>query len=966
MPKIIDLKNTFLKSELVPNLPLPLEADLKTIYRVPKADALANNSFDEYIFSKHFKLDTQSGSVVLYSIEDTPTSLKWGSPVRIINGGYIDNEVVTARVVELQDVDGTQATYYTNSREGGCLTESITWLEEQVSYKLYVTPVDSWEALDTSADMYVQHNCKWFLNCEANLYIEYIEPELIGSTVGFAVADGGEIFNDYSTNKALSVNSSVRGTNNIGGIKAFNVESFDKTTKTFTLDKVFGIEVGDVFSVLTNYHSALNIGKVTAIDTTNRKVTVDTIVDKSVGVSGTIEHFFIYTKPFIGTTAVRDGCTVEGTGNIAIGDYSHVEGRGNTTLDSHSHAEGRDTKAIGNAAHSEGNITEAIGHRSHAEGRFSKAIGDDSHAEGNTTEAGFIAHAEGLETKAYGSHSHTEGAYTSTAEGQTGTCAHAEGHSTQANGVAAHAEGKRTIATGEGAHAEGTASIVYPTTDYPSSKNLQFRYDSGAGELYILDTDTNSDFWTYLSNRYTIVEDDDPDGPPPLHMFTAPLRVVVGDIVIICSSVRKALYGGPSALLDRTAFEITDIKGNDIDFLDSSLPFSVTTIYERGEAVGNYSHSENNAYSKGNYSHAENRGISNGQYSHAEGNGVAIGESSHAEGKGVANSKYSHAEGESQATGQSSHSEGKGTASKMYAHAEGEGQATNQGAHAENAGKAAGWYSHAEGAGTANGSYNHAEGAGKTESTAQRSHAENSGVATAIDCHAEGCGTAKHDYSHASGISTKTGRTAQTVVGAYNKEVANAYFVVGDGTSNSARHNAFVVKDNGSATLRTQGFDDDSVVRYALIKEVKNEATTNLEIARTYTDTSIKALTDKKGISLFSTTAASYIDRLINKLADYTLVNVYIYDETINLGANVLCTVSIDSSANTFSIHGADTTRLDTSIYPVAVNIIIYGTIDNGNYRISDLTASRVNPLDSEDSINGLLVAKQLKITGIL
>lgn len=346
-----------------------------------------------------------------------------------------------------------------------------------------------------------------------NMYVDMSDTDrkLIGT--GEKTIAGGEIFNDYLTNRALSANSSVRGTNNIGGIKAFNVESFDTTTKTFTLDEVYGIEVGDVFSVLTDYHSALNIGKVTAIDNTNRKVTVDTIVDKSVGVSGTIEHFFIYTKPFIGTTAVRDGCTVEGTDNIAIGDYSHVEGRGNTTLDSHSHAEGRNTKAIGNASHSEGNTTEAIGHRSHAEGRYTKAIGDDSHAEGNTTEAGFIAHAEGLETKAYGSHSHTEGAYTSTAEGQTGTCAHAEGHSTQANGVAAHAEGrstqangaaahaegegsqankaaahaegKRTIATGEGSHAEGTLDIVYPTATYPASNILQFTFNSSVPELFM-------------------------------------------------------------------------------------------------------------------------------------------------------------------------------------------------------------------------------------------------------------------------------------------------------------------------------------------------------------------------------------------------------------------------------------------------------------------------------------------------
>lgn len=148
--------------------------------------------------------------------------------------------------------------------------------------------------------------------------------------------------------------------------------------------------------------------------------------------------------------------------------------------------------------------------------------------------------------------------------------------------------------------------------------------------------------------------------------------------------------------------------------------------------------SRGNLTSKGNFSLAS--GASN----------IASGFCSHAEGYGSEASGYaSHAEGTSYAEAEKAHAEGHGCiAANPYSHAEG-------------------YYCHAAG---------------------DSSHAEGFMCVT---------GSA---HSHASGIGTHSYRQGQTVVGSYN--VLNAYslFIVGNGTSDSARSDAFWVDPDGSAT----------------------------------------------------------------------------------------------------------------------------------------------------------------------
>ena len=159
--------------------------------------------------------------------------------------------------------------------------------------------------------------------------------------------------------------------------------------------------------------------------------------------------------------------------------------------------------------------------------------------------------------------------------------------------------------------------------------------------------------------------------------------------------------------------------------------------------------------------------------SHAEGNmTTASGISSHAEGNmTTAGNDYSHAEGSSTiASGVSSHAEGDNTtAGNDYSHAEGSSTT------------ASGVSSHAEGDNTTAGGTN--------------SHAE--GVFT----------TASGDNSHAEGYKTIALQENQHVCGRFNVEDTNGDYalIVGNGTADNARSNAFAIDWNGNLVLFNAG-----------------------------------------------------------------------------------------------------------------------------------------------------------------
>ena len=185
-----------------------------------------------------------------------------------------------------------------------------------------------------------------------------------------------------------------------------------------------------------------------------------------------------------------------------------------------------------------------------------------------------------------------------------------------------------------------------------------------------------------------------------------------------------------------------------------------------------------------------------GMYSVAEGRDVtASGYCSHAEGNATtASGNFSHAEGVgTTASGQVSHAEGYDTiASGNFSHAE--GAATT----------ASGKYSHAEGVGTtASGQVSHAEGY-DTIASSDYSHAEGRGAtASGQDSHAEGYyTTASGQDSHAGGLETVADGNYMTAIGKYNTRNSGKAFVIGNGTSNTARSDAFTVDWSGNTVMK--------------------------------------------------------------------------------------------------------------------------------------------------------------------
>lgn len=144
-----------------------------------------------------------------------------------------------------------------------------------------------------------------------------------------------------------------------------------------------------------------------------------------------------------------------------------------------------------------------------------------------------------------------------------------------------------------------------------------------------------------------------------------------------------------------------------------------------------------------------------------------------------ARGNYAHAEGyDTNARGQYSHAEGYNT------------EASGEGSHAEGTSTSTKYYSHGEGNATfAVGNYSHAEGDGTTAAT-ESSHAEGRYTVT------------KNNAEHASGQYNNS-VSATTTFG----DSGNTLFSVGNGTSTSARHNAFEIRQNGDIYLSSGGTD---------------------------------------------------------------------------------------------------------------------------------------------------------------
>lgn len=323
--------------------------------------------------------------------------------------------------------------------------------------------------------------------------------------------------------------SHAEGNSTVAGQMGFKVTACEKltdTTGTYTLTSVTGLSTNQRYSV---HLSSLkeDCGMITAIDTTNKKITVDGYPDiaLSSSSSSTANYITIVDEPTLGDILVSGNTShAEGTHTKALGDFSHAEGNSTKALGSISHAEGENTTASGYCSHAESSNTTASGEDSHAEGLNTTASGSRSHAEGvNTTASGYASHAEGGSTNifssvvtaanptnndiitawkskkfsvakessshvegkdnlALGNYSHAEG-YNTSASGDN---SHAEGSSTTASGKNSHAEGVQTYASGNNSHAEGNNTTAHEdyshaegmfTTAYSKYQHVQGRWN---------------------------------------------------------------------------------------------------------------------------------------------------------------------------------------------------------------------------------------------------------------------------------------------------------------------------------------------------------------------------------------------------------------------------------------------------------------------------------------------------------
>lgn len=300
-------------------------------------------------------------------------------------------------------------------------------------------------------------------------------PIFIGVSKG-----NGEVFNDYTNNKAGGDNSHAEG------IKTKSSGNYSHTEGNTTQAKgvashaegqhttAYGIgahaEGSDTQALGDCSHAE---GQLTNATASNSHAEGNSTV-----ASGVNSHTEGYNTKATKSNSHAEGNSTEsngisshteGTNTLAEGDNSHAEGNGGTATGTNSHVEGLETNTEGANSHAEGHQSGAFGDNSHAEGQLNNARGVNSHAEGKETEAvGVNSHAEGFQTHANKENSHAEGRITvadgdaSHAEGDethaSGKWSHAEGYASLSEGIASHAEGQYTTASGDYSHAEGTST----------------------------------------------------------------------------------------------------------------------------------------------------------------------------------------------------------------------------------------------------------------------------------------------------------------------------------------------------------------------------------------------------------------------------------------------------------------------------------------------------------------------------
>lgn len=331
--------------------------------------------------------------------------------------------------------------------------------------------------------------------------------------------------------------------------------------------------------------------------------------------------------------------------------------------------------------------------------------------------------------------------------------------------------------------------------------------------------------------------------------------------------------------------------------------------YTNNTATEEYSHAEGcDTTASGYYSHAEGLGTTAENYAcHAEGNGsTARGSQSHAEGSGTtASGNCSHTEGDNTtASGSCSHAEGSSTqAIGRYSHAEGDYSIARAGSHAEGMSTIASDEYDYE---TNNIVCAHAEG----YSTEARSYG----------AHAEGCYTYAYTYDVLK---------PQHAQGTYNvKDTTGKYaFIIGNGTSEDARHNAFAIDWDGLIYV--------------------NGSSTGVDVSTLPTSTDVSSKLDSSTVdsSGSSGTSGWYNCRLYNGRIQYYNTNTtYSTTSSVTSGSSALLTsggayTALSAKANSSDLGTAASKNYTTSVTSGSSNLVtsdgVYTALQGNSFTVT-------------------------------
>ena len=623
----------------------------------------------------------------------------------------------------------------------------------------------------------------------------------------------GDIFDDVDNGSFMP----------FGRISNFSVSK--TILAAYKLDDIEGIEVGDIYSLKigANYDF---YGKVTHLDIDNNIVMVSNFTEGTTTDLSDAVMWFPY-KPQIGTqvnggaqhsegyatTAINWGSHSEGFNTLAEGKYSHTENH-STVAGYASHAEGQNTKALGEWSHAQGMATSALNRYTFSFGnstvsmenyfdkkvlttltneeiekawkkanpRFTCANGYASTAGGNNTLAlGAVSTALGKETIAKGNHSLSTGYLTS-----------AEGDNSLTSGF-----NNKTY--GDNSTTLGSANISYGANNFITGSSNHVAFDN-TGESLL----TNKNFAniTLMGNSNSIY--DTTPGYPWGNDIYAENCYIEGSAnelgLFAGNTIQDVHVEGYDNTSDGTSISSTHIEGTSNNILTFS---HVDTAHIEGKS--------NSIYTRANTVHVE--GCNNKVESSNEDDSLV--ECAHVEGYGNtsrgANISSTHIEGYSNDISTVSH--------VGCTHIEGKFNQINTRVNTV----------HVEGHG------NTVASSDGDNSLVEYAHVEgNSNKVYCNNVHVEGLGniamkasnaghvggwqnTINGDTAFAHGHGLKATGLCSFVIGRYNIEnnatkPNGARFIVGNGTSDVDRSNAFAVFADGHGEIQTQGTTNISLV----------------------------------------------------------------------------------------------------------------------------------------------------------